>query len=213
LIEQLCVIILPMTRKYEQRRRAEKQDETRQRIVAAAVELHGTLGPARTSMSAVAERAGVQRNTLYRHFPDERSLLHACSAHYAGEHPPPAVDGWDEIVDPVERTRHGLRSLYGYWEVTEEMTTLVLRDLELNPTVREVNELHWGDPLARIRGALLGAWPGRPSKRLAAAVDLAMSFRTWQSLVRGSGLASRAAADLMAESVACAAQKPIGKPA
>jgi AcrR family transcriptional regulator len=202
-----------MTRKYEQRRRAEQQEETRQRIVEAAVHLHGTVGPANTSMSAVAERAGVQRNTLYRHFPDERSLLHACSAHYAEAFPPPRTDGWDEIADPVERTRHGLRVLYAYWEATEEMTTRVLRDLELNPTVREVNELHWGQPLAAVRQSLLDAWPGRATKRLAASVDLAMSFRTWQSLVRGSALTSRAAADLMSDAVGCAAQKPIGKPA
>ena len=202
-----------MVRKYEQRRRAEQQEETRQRIVEAAVQLHGTLGPASTSMSAVAEKAGVQRNTLYRHFPDERSLLHACSAHYASVYPPPRTDGWAEIDDVVECTRAGLRVLYAYWEATEEMTARVLRDLELSPTVREVNELHWGPPLLAFRDALLGAWPGRPSKRLTASVDLAMSFRTWQSLVRGSGLTSRAAADLMAESVACSAQKPIGKPA
>ena len=202
-----------MTRKYEQRRRAEQQEETRQRIVEAAVELHGTLGPARTSMSAVAEKAGVQRNTLYRHFPDERSLLHACSAHYADAFPPPRTDGWDEIDDPVERARHGLRVLYAYWEATEDMTMRVLRDLELNPTVREVNELHWGPALLKVRDALLDPWPGRPGKRLGASVDLAMSFRTWQSLVRGSGLSSRAAADLKDDAISCAAQKPIGKPA
>jgi len=193
-----------MTRKYEQRRRAEKQDETRQRIVEAAVELHGIHGPAKTTMSAVAERAGVQRNTLYRHFPDERSLLDACSSHFAIDRPVPSVDGWDAIEDPQARARHGLRVLYAYWEANEEMMANVLRDAELHPAVREVSELRWGPPLARIREALLGAWPGRTSKRLAATVDLAMSFGAWQSLVRRSGLTSRAAADLMAEMIGCA---------
>ena len=206
LIEHTCAIILLMARKYEQRRRAEKQEETRQRIIDAAVELHGTLGPARTSMSAVADKAGVQRNTLYRHFPDERSLLHACSAHFAAEHPVPRTDGWEGITDPLDRARRGLRELYAYWEVNEEMTTNVLRDVELHPTVREVNERHWGQPLTRIRETLLEAWPVRPNKRLAAAVDLATSFRTWQSLVRYSGLTSRTAANLMAETITCAAR-------
>ena len=103
-----------MARKYEQKLRAEKQDETRRRIVEAAVELHGTVGPGATSLSAVAERAGVQRNTLYRHFPDERTLLFACSGHYSSQHPVPSTEGWSDIADPVERARHGLRALYAY---------------------------------------------------------------------------------------------------
>ena len=195
-----------MARKYEQRRRAEKQEETRQRIVEAAVELHRVHGPAQTTISAVAERAAVQRNTLYRHFPDERALLHACSAHFAAEQPVPPVDGWGGIEDPLARARHGLRELYAYWEANEEMATNVLRDVELHPAVREVNELHWAEPLARIRDMLLNPWPVRRNKRLAATVDLAVSFRTWQSLVRHSGLTGRTAADLMAETIACAAR-------
>ena len=64
-------------RKYEKKRRAELEADTRRRITETAVELHGTVGPARTSISAVAERAGVRRSTLYRHFPDEAALFDA----------------------------------------------------------------------------------------------------------------------------------------
>src|SRR6478752_8008593 len=91
------------TRQYRMRRRAESQLETRRRITESAVELHGTLGPARTSMSAVAEHAGVRRSTLYRHFPDEGALFGACSAHWAAENPPPDIARWAEIEDPDER--------------------------------------------------------------------------------------------------------------
>ncbi len=195
-----------MARKYEQRRRAEKQEETRQRIVQAAVELHQTIGPAGTSMSAVAGRAGVQRNTLYRHFPDDRALLMACSGHYREEHPLPDPSGWATIPDPVERLRHGLRELYAYYETTEEMTARVVRDAEVHPVVREVSTLRMSGATQEIAGVLLSAWPrGASRKSLVAAVTLALGFHTWQSLVRAGGLATRDAADLMAGMVGQAA--------
>lgn len=193
-----------MARKYEQTRRAQQQEETRRRIVEAAVALHGEEGPARTTMSAIAERAGVQRNTLYRHFPDERAIVHACSAHYYAEHPMPTGAGWEEIPDPLDRLRHGLGELYGYWLATEDMTTHVLRDAEVDPLVNEVLTERGGPALAAVRTALLEAWPAqRRTPPLEAALDLALSFRTWQSLVRGSGLTPAAAADLMTRMVGC----------
>jgi AcrR family transcriptional regulator len=193
-----------MARKYEQRRRAEKQEETRQRIVEAAVELHGSIGPAATSLSAVAERAGVQRNTLYRHFPDERALIFACSGHFGQQHPFPGVEGWGDIPDPVDRARQGLRTLYAYFEEVEPMMALVLRDADLNPNVAEVSRRWTGEPLDGIRTALLSAWPRTARRReLVAAVDLAIAFHTWRSLVRRSGLTGKAAASLMASTLGC----------
>ena len=107
-----------MARKYEQRKRAEQQEETRERIVRAAVDLHRRVGPARTSLSAIAEEAGVQRNTLYRHFPDEGSLFQACSGAFFAEHPLPDPAPWKELDDPVERARRALGELYAYWRTT-----------------------------------------------------------------------------------------------
>jgi AcrR family transcriptional regulator len=195
-----------MARHYEQTLRAAQQKQTRRRIVEAAVELHGTIGPAATSLSAVAERAGVQRNTLYRHFPDERALIHACSGHYGEQHPFPGVEGWGDLPDPVDRARHGLRKLFAYYEEVEPMMTLVLRDADVNPNVAEVSR-HWTrEPLAGIRTTLLSAWPrATRRKELAAAVDLAISFHTWRTLVRGSGLTSKAGASLMATTLDCTA--------
>jgi AcrR family transcriptional regulator len=199
-------MILPMARKYEQTRRAQQQEETRRRIVEAAVALHGEEGPARTTMSAIAERAGVQRNTLYRHFPDERSIVYACSAHFYAEHPMPTGAGWEQVADPADRLRRGLGELYAYWLATEDMTTHVLRDAEVDPVVREVLTERGGPPLAALRAVLLEGWPAaRRTPALAAALDLALAFRTWQSLVRGSGLSTPDAADLAARMVCCAA--------
>src|SRR5262245_9867454 len=130
-----------MARRYEQRLRAEKQEETRRRIIDAAVELHTSIGPAGTTLSAVAERAGVQRNTLYRHFPDERSLVYACSGLVAEEHPIPDPVEWSGLDDPVDHVRAVLGDLYAYFEEHEQLIAHVVRDAEVDPNVREVFEL------------------------------------------------------------------------
>src|SRR3954449_4167474 len=116
------------TRKYEKKRRAELEAETRRRITETAVELHGTVGPARTSISAIAERAGVRRSTVYRHFPDEAALFEACSSHWAAQNPPPDLDAWGQIEDPDERLRSALTELYDYYRRTEPMMENVHRD-------------------------------------------------------------------------------------
>src|SRR4051812_10858301 len=116
------------TRRYQLRKRADAMEDTRRRITVAAMELHGTLGPARTTLTAVAERAGVQRQTVYRHFADEGALLAACSAHFAALHPSPDTGPWPAIAEPVERLRVALDELYAWYEVTESMWTNVLRD-------------------------------------------------------------------------------------
>ncbi len=116
-------------RKYEKKRRAESEAQTRRRITESAVELHGSLGPARTTMSAVAEHAGVRRSTLYRHFPDEKALFGACSAHWAAQNPPPDIEAWAAIDDPDERLAAALSELYAFYGRTEEMLDRLLATL------------------------------------------------------------------------------------
>src|SRR6476469_5926026 len=116
------------TRPYRMKRRAESQRRTRERITESAVALHGTVGPARTTMSAVAEQAGVRRSTLYRHFPDEASLFEACSAHWAAANPPPDLVAWSLVGDPGERLTQALGELYAFYGRTESMFENLLRD-------------------------------------------------------------------------------------
>ena len=123
-------------RKYEKKRRAELEAETRRHITETAVELHGTVGPARTSISAIAERAGVRRSTVYRHFPDEAALFDACSSHWAEANPLPDIGAWAAIEDPDERLRTALAELYGFYSRTEEMLENLHRDEETVPIVR-----------------------------------------------------------------------------
>ena len=118
-------------RKYELKKRADDVAATRRRITEAAVALHGTLGPSRTTMSAVAEQAGVERRTLYRHFPTEADLFAACSAHYFSTNPWPDLGSWRAIPDPTRRLARALYELYAYYERTEPMLSNVLRDAEL----------------------------------------------------------------------------------
>src|SRR3712207_3151307 len=127
-----------MTRKYDMKRRAERQEETRRRIVEATVELHETVGMARTTISAIAEKAGVQRLTVYRHFPDERALFSACSAHWNAANPPPNPASWTQIADPEERLRVALMEVYAYHQRAEPMMANFLRDAPVKPVLFEV---------------------------------------------------------------------------
>jgi AcrR family transcriptional regulator len=190
-------------RPYRKRRRAEREKETRLRITEAAVELHGTVGPARTTISAVAEKAGVQRATVYRHFPDEEALFGACSAHWALQHPLPDVEAWAAIADPEERLRTALGQLYSWFADGEEMLENVIRD----GTVVAAME----GPVEAVRAWIAYAADvlvrGRPERgrrrRLArAAIGHALSFETWRSLVREQGLSGEEAVELMATLVA-----------
>src|SRR5919206_1183154 len=152
------------TRTYELKRRAERQEETRQRIVAAAVELHTTLGPSRTTVQAIAEKAGVTRPTVYAHFPDARSLLEACSGHVRAITPPPDPARWRSISDPSERLETALRELYGYYERLEPLLENVQRDAAVMPIVADMNAYRVRY-LEGIRDLLVQGWPTRGGAR------------------------------------------------
>lgn len=187
-----------MTRPYQLKRRAERQDETRQRIIDATIELHQSVGPTATTVSDIAERAGVGRVTVYRHFPDELALSWACSGRYFSVHPFPDVEPWREVADPVERLRHALRDAYAYHEATEAMMSRALgeaRDYE----VLAPYHAYWADAVEVV----LSGWPrsrGRRRARLRAAVTLALSFDTWRLLVREQRLSLEDAVEVAAGS-------------
>ena len=189
-------------RRYTKRVRARLEEETRLRITEAAVELHGSVGPARTTMSAVAERAGVTRSTLYRHFADEAAVFDACSAHWSAANPPPDPSSWPAIADPAERTRTALGVLYPYYRRNERMLANLLRDEEAVHVLRERLGAFHGF-LAVIRDMLLAGrgLRGAARRRCAAAAGHALAFPTWQSLA-SQGLSDDEAADLMAALVA-----------
>src|SRR5919199_4104730 len=152
------------SRTYELKKRAERQEETRRRIVAAAVELHTKLGPARTTVQAIAEKAGVTRPTVYAHFPDARSLLEACSGHVRATIPPPDPALWRSISDPSERLETALRELYGYYERLEPLLENVQRDAAVMPLVAEMNSYRTRY-LEEIRDHLLEGWRSRGGAR------------------------------------------------
>ena len=186
-------------RPYRMKRRAELEEATRRRITESAVELHGTLGPSRTTVSAVAEHAGVRRSTVYRHFPDETALFAACSTHWRAANPPPDLERWAAVEDPDERLRRGLRELYAFYRRTERMMDNLVRDEALVPTVKRT--------FGNFRGYLAGArdtlMAGRRArKRQRAAIGHALAFGTWRSLAREQGLDDAEAADLMCRLVA-----------
>ena len=193
-------------RTYRKRARARQEEETRRRITQAAMELHGSVGPARTTISAVAERAGVQRATVYRHFPDEASLFGACSAHWAGLHPPPDPSRWASIADPDERLRKALHELYAWYGSDEQMFVNVFRDAALVPAMRAPVEARM-QRFEQVVTELVRGRPerGRARKRVLAAVAHAASFATWHALTREGGLSDDDAVAVAAGMVAAAA--------
>ena len=194
-------------RKYELQRRAERQEETRRRIAAATAALHEEVGPARTTISAIAARAGVERLTVYRHFPEERELLRACQQHYLTAHPPPDPAPWAAIADPAERLHAALRALYAYYRETEAMTANVLRDLPAVPALAEV-AADLPRFYAAVRAMLAAGWdmPDKGHALVLAALGHALDFETWRSLARRQGLTDEQAVEVMVRLVRCLAE-------
>lgn len=189
-------------RKYEKTRRAEQQEETRQRIVEAVVALHREIGPVRTTVSAIAERAGVERLTVYRHFADETALFAACSAHFMAETGPPNPERWGAIAEPAQRMRAALLEFYGYYRRGEDMIAHIARDAPQLPTIQTALA-PWLRFVEMVRGELTDAWSAddRARVRVAAIVGHALRFETWQSLARVEGLGDGEVAELMIELV------------
>jgi AcrR family transcriptional regulator len=177
-------------RPYRMRRRAELEEQTRRRITESTVALHRELGPARTSISAIAERAGVRRSTVYRHFPDEEALFAACSSHWRAAHPRPDPHAWAAIEDPAERTETALRELYAFYGGTQGMYGSLLRDEPLVPIVqRLMRDFH--DYLRTIQDVLMAGrgLRGGAARSTRAATGHALAYPTWRSLTHEQGLA------------------------
>jgi AcrR family transcriptional regulator len=182
-----------VARQYRLKHRAEQMDETRRRITEAAVELHGTVGPAQTTVTAIAERAGVQRLTVYRHFADEHALFAACSSHWLAQHPPPDPSAWLARADAQGRLELALGELYDYYAGTAAMWERVLRDVPVVPAL-QAPVAGWFSYLDGARDLLAEGWHLRGTRRnlVRLAVRHAIDFSTWASLTRVG--ADRAAA-------------------
>jgi AcrR family transcriptional regulator len=193
-------------RPYRMKRRAELEEQTRRRITESAVALHEEIGPAQTSISAIAERAGVRRSTVYRHFPDEEALFAACSSHWRAANPPPDPRRWSSMESPADRTRTALREVYAFYAGTEAMYVSLLRDEPLVPSVQRRLRDFYGylgsiqDGLASGRGLR-----GRRAQYVRAAIGHALAFPTWRSLTREQGLGNDDAVELMCRLVQDAA--------
>jgi AcrR family transcriptional regulator len=185
-----------MARTYTLKRRAETQAETRRRIVEAAVALHGTVGPANTTVSMIAEKAGVQRNTFYAHFPDEWSMVMACSGHVMESDPLPDAGPWAALA-PAKRLSVGLRAIYDWYARHADLMACVLRDAEHHELTRKITAFRFGPPMAAYLD-VLGAGL-KPRQR--SLLTLALSFHTWRTLTREAGLKQADAVAAMAHAI------------
>ena len=193
------------------RRRAEQVDQTRQRIVEATVALHGSVGPAATTIAAIAEKAGVTRLTVYRHFPDEAALIGACSAHWISQQQLPDPGAWSGIGDPLERLRAGLTDLYRFYRAGADMLANVYRDFATLPEAYQQllrdRDSHYRDVLAAPFGH-----DGDQQRRIRAVIGHATSFWTWRSLCVGQGLSDQEAVQVMTAAVIAVTPPPDTEP-
>jgi AcrR family transcriptional regulator len=193
-----------MARKYEMKRRAERQKETHRRITEAAIELHESVGPARTTVSAIAEKARVQRHTYYAHFPELKDLYQACMGLHVKQNPMPDPSSWAEVADAEARLRVALSEVYAYYSANEAMLANVLRDAPLDPVAQETMVpfyAYW----ETVRDTIADAFDASGERReaLLGAIALAQDFQTWRTLVRQQGLDQERAAELMVGMVRC----------
>ncbi|MBR0671226.1 TetR/AcrR family transcriptional regulator [Neoroseomonas soli] len=186
-----------MARPYTLKRRAERQAETRQRIVEAAVELHGSIGPAQTTITMVAERAQVQRHTLYAHFPDERSLHRACSGLALERDPLPDPQAWHAGAKPEARLRAGLAAIYGWYGRNAKLAGCVLRDAEHHALTRETVGLRLAPWMQAVHEILSEGL----TQQQRAMLHLALGYFTWRGLVREAGLAEAEAVTAMVTAI------------
>jgi AcrR family transcriptional regulator len=193
-----------MARKYEMKRRAERQKETHRRITEAAIELHESVGPARTTVSAIAEKAGVQRHTYYAHFPELKDLYQACMGLHLEQNPMPNPSSWAEVADAEVRLRVALCEVYAYYSANERMLANVLRDAPLDPVAQETM-VPFYEYWETVRDTIADAFDASGERRevLLAAVALAQDFETWRTLVRQQGLDKARAVELMVGMVRC----------
>lgn len=201
-----------MARKYELKKRAEQQEETRRRIAAAAVELHSTVGPSRTTITAIAERAGVERLTVYRHFPDEEALYEACTSLGWESSPGPDPAGWLALTGPEDRLRRGLTDTYAYFRANRLLLANVRRDADTMPIVRWAVARFRQPYIDTVRSTLVEAWPREGRAGLEAVVGHATDFGAWESLDQ-QGLEDAAKVDLMVDLVRVVARKASKAPA
>ena len=189
-------------RTYRKRRRALSEEETRRRITEAAVELHGTVGPAKTTVTDLAKRAGVSRMTVYNHFPTEADLFKACSGHWAAHNPFPDPSTWGEVAEPEERLRSALHELYGWYRLKRGMLENVIRDAAIMPDVSDLMDDFWGGYMGDVTDVLLDGWhpEGTDARELEAMVTLVVDFDTWSALT-DQGLDTATAADLATDLV------------
>jgi AcrR family transcriptional regulator len=197
-------------RPYRLRQRAASMEETRRRIAKATFELHAAVGPAYTTIADIADRAGVERATVYRHFPDELSLYRGCIGHGSAAHPFPATSPWRAIADPEQRLRTALAELYAYYRENESLMFNVFRDIPAMPVFAQATaESGMFDYFDGVGSVLAEGWPVRRGSRrgtlLRAAVGHAIEFQTWHSLARRQGLSDPQAVEVMTSMACCVA--------
>ena len=179
-------------------KRAELMDRTRRQITEAAVRLHTSVGPSATSMSAVADEAGVTRVTLYRHFPSSEALFGACMAHWRALHPSPDPAEWRAVSSFEQRVRRAVAEVYAWYGENGDDLFPLYRDAAFTPASTIAARRANTDRM--VESILAGLeLPLAHRRRLVAICGHLLRFWTWHSLRVEQGMSANEASEVAAE--------------
>ena len=188
-----------MPRRYSTVRRAAMAQETRQRIVDAALALHAERGILGTKPAQIAARAEVALTTFYKHFPALGSLVRACTTR--GRELIPAPDS--AIVSalppvPAVRIERMTRTLFEYYEAREPWLYVGRTEERLVPELQPVLQAQRAVRDAFVHAALEGTGASREAVAVATAL---VDFWAWRTLRREVGLSQEQASNAVIATV------------
>ncbi len=185
-------------RRYTMTRKMALAAETRQRIVAATLRLHGQSGIFGTSWKDIATEANVSVGTVYRYFPTLDQLLPACGDLLMERVQPPQPESIADILGdatlPAERIKRVADALFAFYERGGSHLDADLREREL-PAVREWEEFLRTMVAGFIGEALTGF---RPDTITISKLSFLFDFPTFRAM-RIRGIAATDASRIAAE--------------
>src|SRR5262245_224787 len=179
-------------RRYRLDRRAEIAEETRRRIVKATYELHGEQGIHATTMTHIAERAGVSVGTVYHHFPTYQDAVFACSQHADATNPFPTADIFAGLTTMEERVRRLVREIFGFYERLPAYERIRSERWGMPPIAAHVERAE-SHRLALVREALR---PFKVKPRLIGACAALLDIAVYGALTRQGVTPGKAAEDI-----------------
>ena len=190
-------------RRYRSDRRQAGVDETRRRIVGAAVALHAEQGAMATSFAQVAKRADVAVPTVYKHFPNQAALLQSCTGHVFACSPALGPEIYRGLATAEARLAALAKAAFAVHRFQAPWMRRGIHEAALMPDLAKIVDEARSQFRRLVALALEPRFAGRPPAGLVALIEILLGFSAWQRLAEEAGLSQsgaeeRAAAALFA---------------